>query len=152
MKEYFVQWQKNLALMPKRKVLPFSYLILLVIGFFLSFVNLFVPALTLCASPFGSDVCAPFGMYLVVGSSFPGYLIVGILGTAMGTAQIPEAISMVFVGIISLLIYYVLGLLFDRNTKKGAIFQNKVYTIAFVSFGILLLLFLYLLYLSSWKL
>jgi hypothetical protein len=146
---YLKRFSQFISVTPKKQVLPLLYVILIIVGLLLSFISLFLPILNLCASPFGSPICASAGMFLIVVSSFPGYLIVGLVEAYTNTTQIPEIVTMLLVGGVSALLYFVIGLLFDRKVFKKISFVNLPIALSITGFCILVLVFLYLLRLSS---
>lgn len=145
LRNYITRIRSHVHLIPKRKVLPVSYLILVAIGFSLSLVSVFVPFLNMCSSPFGSKICAPFGMYIIVAASFPGYLAIGLLQAYIRVVTIPETLSLILVGVLSVAFYYGVGRFLDRRGTRQVFFQNKIVAIVSISFVTLIALLLYLL-------
>lgn len=134
---------------PKWKLFPILYFLLLILGFLLSFLSLFIPSLIQCTSPFGGRVCAPLGMFVLIAVNVPGYLTVGFFKAFTKGSEIPEIASMLLVAGISILFYYGVGVFADRKIYKRLSFSNTPVVIAIVSFCLLAVLFVYLFRLSK---
>jgi hypothetical protein len=125
-------------------LLPFFYLLSLIISFAVSFSNLLYPV-SLCPSFFGERACAPIGAYFALFVSVPGYIVVGALNSLLG--GIAWYMSLFLVITISLAFYFLVGKLLDKLKTRSAISGNVVLiTGVFFVLLVLLIAFLFLSY------
>jgi hypothetical protein len=119
------------------------YCILIIIGLFLSFLDIFFSFLTICIPLFGHSACTSIGSYVLILANLPGYIVAALL---LPTAKtIPEIYSIIVVGGVSILFYYFLGKLFEGRKEQSNSLKRWIIRIAIVSTIVLLALFVYLL-------
>jgi hypothetical protein len=127
------------ALGRKRRVIPFLYLVLILLGVVLSIIGSLSGTLEVCLKMFGNEICAPLGVYIILIASIPGYLIVGNLLPFL--SEIQWFYSMILVVIISFIFYFLSGYSIDKF-RRAKNFRKKTEIFVIASFIILLLIFI----------
>lgn len=94
-------------------VLPFAYLLFLVVGLLLYLTHTLFPRLVVCLNIFGGRVCSSIGVLITTVVSLPGYIVVGIILSNF-VDKVPVAISLFLVVVISFLIYFAVGFILDK--------------------------------------
>ena len=126
-----------------RFILPRLYVKIVILGFVLAGLYTIFPKLIFCGSYIGSKFCMPYGLFVAMVVSLPGYFIGGnILKFLPG---VPIIASTLAVFIVSYIFYLYLGRLIDKLRKGLVSTEEKVKTVIVVSFFILGLLVLSLL-------
>ena len=121
-------------------IFPFVYLALLVLSFILILLYAAFPKLTTCFDMFGENICTPTGIYFSILLSLPGYIVAGNILNKI--PQLPIAISLFFVIVTSILIYFYLGNIIDMLREKKLATKNLVNVILYLSFLIFITLLL----------
>ena len=132
--------QNHLFPKSKKKLLPKIYFYTLFFGGLLYLLYGLFPGLRSCPAIFGETVCAPFGIYMVLIASLPGYLIVANILKFL--PPIPWLISLIIVIMVSFYIYYMAGKYLDGYGVKKT--EEKIGGFVVLFFVILLLAFLLL--------
>lgn len=132
-----------------KKIRPFSsarrflltlYIFLVILGVIVTLLYLVVPSLSACPTMFGLRICAPLGIYVILFSSIPGYMIAGNFFSYY--PDIPWYVSFLIVLVVSFIFYYAVGLFIDKLRDKDSEKRNVVVIIG--SFVIFLVVFLLL--------
>lgn len=126
-----------------RKILLFSYIFGILLGFFLAVLSIFLPFLSTCFSLFGERFCTSTGVLLVLFISLPGYLLVGNLFSLL--AQIPWVLSFLAVILFSGVFYFLMGLFIDKIRMKKPSTEVATKYLVYISFIFLVILLLLLL-------
>ncbi len=132
--------QKLIGLLKKsnfRKVLPLFYFLFLVLGGILTLVYAFIPEFTACSSIFGEKFCTPYGIFLMLVVSLPGYLIAGNI--LFFIKELHWGVSLIIVAATSALFYYLLGFGLDK-LKSKALNAENVSKILIIMFFVILFL------------
>lgn len=111
------------------------YFSLMLLGVVLFVINLFIPQFRVCTNLFfGVTTCAPLGIYFVLAPSIPGYVVV--VNAIPSIAGLSWYLSFLVVIAASFVFYFLLGLFFDKYTKKDA--EERVKMIIAGTFVLLL--------------
>lgn len=119
--------------------LPLLYIFGLLFGLFLMFVSPLIQSPEVCSTLFGVEFCTPLGLYIASILSVPGYFIAGNLFPFL--KNIPWYSSLFIVFVITLTLYYSVGLLIDK-LKSSKSKLNLVIILIFIFLIFLLAMFL----------
>lgn len=138
----FQKIKENFSKVKYKTFIPRIYIAIVILGFVLvGLQTTFFQKLVICTSIFGGGTCDAIGNFVVTFASLPGYLIVSAL--LYFFPNIPNYFSFLAIFVISLLLYYLLGLAIDRQKIKPV----KIFTTEFlviILFVVLLLTFILL--------
>ena len=126
-----------------KKALPLFYLFVLILSIILTLVYAFIPKFIACSSLFGEQFCTPFGIYLGLLISFPGYIVSGNILSFV--KDLPWGISFFIVVTTSFLFYFLTGLIIDNFKGKPLNAENISKLLIIILFPVLLLFLMTLL-------
>lgn len=128
---------------------PQLYFLGLIVSLVVTLLFAIYPSLTICSSIFGEEFCTPTGLFMGMIISIPGYLIVGNVLSFF--PAIPLVASLFLVLVVTALLYFLAGLLIDKLLKakrNKSTRPNKVTTYITLSFIVLVILFLGLMFIT----
>ena len=126
-----------------KKRFLYGYILLLILGVFLTLVYAFVPSFTTCSALFGTMFCTPTGIFIALFASLPGYLLAG--NALSFLPDVPWIVSLISVIIVSGIFYYMVGKFLDRQKGKKFTTESFVRSVIILTLVILVLLLLALL-------
>lgn len=112
MKKKFLGLFKKAKKKGYRVFIPYIYLVLLVFSFLVSVFGTYIPALSICPAMFGTEICAPIGVYFGLIASLPGYFLVSQLMPK--SDFLSWYVTLILVFTVSGFIYFLLGLFIDK--------------------------------------
>jgi hypothetical protein len=132
--------RKNHPEIVYRKKLPLLYVKLVFFGLALTGMQAtFLPQMVACTSLFGMYACDPWGNFLVAFVSMPGYLFTGKIMSFWSNA--PSYVFFLVLFSLSILLYYMLGLLLDRRSRGKTSLKSFTIFLVFTALLILLAMF-----------
>lgn len=118
-------------------ILVTTYLVLIIIGFLLSFFSLFFPSTTCLKIFTDQQVCGPIGNHILAFISIPGYFFTAILYSFISV--LPEVVSIGMVFLFSLGTYFSIGVVLEKLFDKKVTDEEQTVNIIILSFIFLLI-------------
>ena len=126
-------------------LLPTTYVLSLFLGLILYLIYKIIPAFntTFCINLGGRQVCTLAGIYIYTLTSLPGYIVLGSIIKYL-PFTLPVIISFILIIFVNLVIYYLLGMGFQKLIREKNDPTKFVYNITVYVFLFLIIVYLIL--------